>query len=70
MGLSEPPTPGSRDAACMQCNQPIVIEITQSRRQSCSSATFVKVGVLQPIKNHTTSKCNHLPLNLRAGREA
>ena len=50
MGLSEPPTPGSRGAACMQCNQTIVIAITQSRWQSCSSATFVKVGVLQPIQ--------------------
>eukprot|EP00966_Prymnesium_polylepis_P126490 2925105-Prymnesium_polylepis.1 len=43
-GLSEPPTPGSRGATCMLCNQPIVISIAQSRWQSCSSATFVKVG--------------------------
>eukprot|EP00966_Prymnesium_polylepis_P292121 6746317-Prymnesium_polylepis.1 len=34
----------------MQCNHPIVIAITQSRWQSCSSATFVKVGVLQPTQ--------------------
>eukprot|EP00966_Prymnesium_polylepis_P080176 1857938-Prymnesium_polylepis.1 len=59
----------------MQCNQPIVIAITQSLWQSCSSATFVKVGVLQPKQYYFNViiylsiyelGARHSPLRLRA----